>query len=329
MSRNRIERAFKQGADVKAGEVLYGSTRSVRSRARGRQGGAGKGGGGARAGREAGAARGGAVLGPGRLAGAVRDGGRGVASGAGRSRRPQGGRRAREAQSRLHQHAFAHQRPDRPRPGHEGALVGQGEATHLATVQQLDPSMRTSPSRSSELHQLRRDLESGALKQVAPDAAKVQLVLERRRRLSASRAVAVLRRQRRSRHRAGDAARRIPQSESRASARHVCARADRAGHRRRCARRPAAGGPAQQDGRQRGLFGAPGQAGRAQASAAGRVVDEHGSCSRASSRATGSIVEGFQKFAPGDLVDPMPWRPHATAAADAAGRNRRRTASAR
>ena len=60
----------------------------------------------------------------------------------------------------------------------EGALVGQGEATHLATVQQLDPVYADFTQSAGELQQLRRDLESGALEQVAPDAAKVQLVLD-------------------------------------------------------------------------------------------------------------------------------------------------------
>jgi membrane fusion protein, multidrug efflux system len=60
----------------------------------------------------------------------------------------------------------------------EGALVGQGEATHLATVQQLDPVYADFTQSAGELQQLRRDLESGALEQVAPDAAKVRLLLD-------------------------------------------------------------------------------------------------------------------------------------------------------
>lgn len=60
----------------------------------------------------------------------------------------------------------------------EGALVGQGEATHLATVQQLDPVYADFTQSAGELQQLRRDLESGALEQAAPDAAKVRLVLD-------------------------------------------------------------------------------------------------------------------------------------------------------
>lgn len=60
----------------------------------------------------------------------------------------------------------------------EGALVGQGEATHLATVQQLDPIYADFTQSISELNQLRRDFESGALERVSPDAVKVRLVLD-------------------------------------------------------------------------------------------------------------------------------------------------------
>jgi membrane fusion protein (multidrug efflux system) len=61
----------------------------------------------------------------------------------------------------------------------EGALVGHGgEATHLATVQQLDPVYADFTQSASELYQLRRDLESGELTRVAPDAAQVRLMLD-------------------------------------------------------------------------------------------------------------------------------------------------------
>lgn len=60
----------------------------------------------------------------------------------------------------------------------EGALVGQGEATHLATVHQLDPVYADFTQSAGDLQQLRRHLESGALEQVEPDAAKVRLVLD-------------------------------------------------------------------------------------------------------------------------------------------------------
>ncbi len=59
----------------------------------------------------------------------------------------------------------------------EGALVGQGEATHLATVQQLDRVYADFTQSVEEVQQLRRDFESGALEHVTPDAAKVKLVL--------------------------------------------------------------------------------------------------------------------------------------------------------
>lgn len=60
----------------------------------------------------------------------------------------------------------------------EGALVGQGEATHLATVQQLDPIYADFIQSVSELQQLRRDFESGAIDQLAPDSAKVRLLFD-------------------------------------------------------------------------------------------------------------------------------------------------------
>jgi membrane fusion protein (multidrug efflux system) len=60
----------------------------------------------------------------------------------------------------------------------EGALVGQGEATHLATVQQIDTIYADFTQSVNELNQLRRDFETGALERVSPDAVKVNLVLD-------------------------------------------------------------------------------------------------------------------------------------------------------
>jgi membrane fusion protein (multidrug efflux system) len=60
----------------------------------------------------------------------------------------------------------------------EGALVGQGEATHLATVQQLDPIYADFTQSVTELNRLRRDIASGALEQIEPHAVKVKLVLD-------------------------------------------------------------------------------------------------------------------------------------------------------
>lgn len=57
----------------------------------------------------------------------------------------------------------------------EGALVGQGEATRLATIQQLDPIYADFTQSVTELQQLRRDLANGTLEKVAADTAKVRL----------------------------------------------------------------------------------------------------------------------------------------------------------
>jgi len=56
--------------------------------------------------------------------------------------------------------------------------VGKDEATHLATVQQLDPIYADFTQSVTELQQLRRDFATGALDEVAPDAVKVRLELD-------------------------------------------------------------------------------------------------------------------------------------------------------
>jgi membrane fusion protein (multidrug efflux system) len=60
----------------------------------------------------------------------------------------------------------------------EGALVVQNEAHSLATIQQLDPIYADFTQSVTELNQLRRALESGELDRIAPDAMKVRLVLD-------------------------------------------------------------------------------------------------------------------------------------------------------
>jgi membrane fusion protein (multidrug efflux system) len=57
----------------------------------------------------------------------------------------------------------------------EGALVVQNDSTSLATIQQLDPIYADFTQSVSEMHQLRRALESGELDRIAPDALKVRL----------------------------------------------------------------------------------------------------------------------------------------------------------
>ncbi len=60
----------------------------------------------------------------------------------------------------------------------EGALVVQNEAANLATIQQLDPIYADFTQSVSEMNSLRRAFDSGDLDRIAPDAAKVRLVLD-------------------------------------------------------------------------------------------------------------------------------------------------------
>lgn len=60
----------------------------------------------------------------------------------------------------------------------EGALVGQGEATPLAVIQQVDPMYVNFTQSAAEVMKLRRALETGQLKRAGSQAASVKLVLE-------------------------------------------------------------------------------------------------------------------------------------------------------
>jgi membrane fusion protein (multidrug efflux system) len=60
----------------------------------------------------------------------------------------------------------------------EGALVGQGEATEMAVIQQMDPIYFDFTESSTELLKLRREFENGRLEKVAPGEAKIRLLLE-------------------------------------------------------------------------------------------------------------------------------------------------------
>ena len=60
----------------------------------------------------------------------------------------------------------------------EGALVSQSAATEMALVQQLDPIYCDFTESSTEVLRLRRELENGTLKTVAPGEAKVTLLLD-------------------------------------------------------------------------------------------------------------------------------------------------------
>jgi membrane fusion protein (multidrug efflux system) len=61
----------------------------------------------------------------------------------------------------------------------EGALVGQGEATQLAVIQQINPMYVNFTQSASEVMKLRASMESGQFKRASGDiAASVRIVLE-------------------------------------------------------------------------------------------------------------------------------------------------------
>jgi membrane fusion protein (multidrug efflux system) len=60
----------------------------------------------------------------------------------------------------------------------EGALVSGTDMTHVATIQQLNPIYADFTQSVAELNQLRRDFESGDLEEIARGSAKVSLILD-------------------------------------------------------------------------------------------------------------------------------------------------------
>ena len=60
----------------------------------------------------------------------------------------------------------------------EGALVGQGEATQLAVVQQINPMYVNFTQSTTDVLRLRRAVESGQFKRAGADGASVQIVLD-------------------------------------------------------------------------------------------------------------------------------------------------------
>jgi membrane fusion protein (multidrug efflux system) len=60
----------------------------------------------------------------------------------------------------------------------EGALVGQGSATQMATIQQLDPIYFDFTESSVDLLQLKKHLANGQLTSLEPGTAKITLLLE-------------------------------------------------------------------------------------------------------------------------------------------------------
>jgi membrane fusion protein (multidrug efflux system) len=60
----------------------------------------------------------------------------------------------------------------------EGALVGQGEATQLAVVQQINPMYVNFTQSTTDVLRMRRAVESGQFKRAGADGASVRVVLE-------------------------------------------------------------------------------------------------------------------------------------------------------
>ena len=60
----------------------------------------------------------------------------------------------------------------------EGALVGQGEATQLAVIQQINPMYVNFTQSATEVYKLRKAMDNGQLKGAGAQAAAVQVVME-------------------------------------------------------------------------------------------------------------------------------------------------------
>ena len=60
----------------------------------------------------------------------------------------------------------------------EGALVGRTEATHMATIQQLDHIYADFTQSVTEVNDMKRALSDGNLRRVSPDAASVRLLFD-------------------------------------------------------------------------------------------------------------------------------------------------------
>ena len=98
----------------------------------------------------------------------------------------------------------------------EGALVGQGEATQLAVIQQINPMYVNFTQSASDVLKLRRALEAGQFKRASGAEARQRARgAGGRQRVSAARQAAVLRPDGRSDHRPGHAARRGAQPQGR------------------------------------------------------------------------------------------------------------------
>ena len=132
----------------------------------------------------------------------------------------------------------------------EGALVGQGEATQLAVIQQINPMYVNFTQSATRRAALRRALEAGQFKRASGAEARQRARgAGRRQRVSAARQAAVLRPVGRPDHRPDHAARRSAQPQRHAAARPVRARAAGAGAGQQRHHGAAAGGDAHAAGR--------------------------------------------------------------------------------
>ena len=105
----------------------------------------------------------------------------------------------------------------------EGALVSQSAATEMAVVQQLDPIYCDFTESSTEVLRLRRELEGGALKSRRARRGEGDVVAGRRDDLPASRQTVVFRRHGGPEQRHDHPAGRVSQSRPFAPAGDVCA----------------------------------------------------------------------------------------------------------
>ncbi len=224
-------------------------------------------------------------------------------------RRPRSRPRRRRSSGRRSTSTTPPSAPDHRRIGRalvtEGALVGQTEATHLATSSSSTRSTRISPvGDRAQPAQARPRLRAPA--PGSPDAARVRLLFDDgtpyphtgRRLFSDVTSI---------RGREGDAAGRVPQPAGRPSTRHLRAGADRGGRQR--PRRYAAppSHPAQQCRRQRGLCDQRCGPGRPAAVRTGRTLGDQVVIEDGLQAGNRVVVEGFQKFVPGGPVTPVPW----------------------
>ncbi len=189
----------------------------------------------------------------------------------------------------------------------EGALVGQGEATPLAVVQQIDPVYVNFTQSADEALQLRRALENGQLKRAGQDGASVRLLLPDGSEHGRSGKLLVFRPDGRRQQRPGHAACRGAEPGRPAAAGPRCAGATGAGQGQPGDHPAAAGGHAHGPRRsamvvvEDGSFSPrPVQIGAQQG---GRWIVLDGL--KAGEQV---MVDGFQKLRGAKVVKPVPWQ---------------------